>query len=60
MNEIIRIFKMGYFEAIKDVSISKKNKKYKLKISKETKSKIYDLGYVSGYNDYIKYIKNSL
>ena len=60
MNELIKIFKMGYFQAIKDASISKKDKKYKIKISKEIKSKIYDIGYMSGYNDYIDNNKNNL
>ena len=59
MEEIIRILKLGYFEAIKDASKSNNTKKYEIIVSDEVKSKLYDIGYIMGYNDYFKYYKNN-
>lgn len=59
MEELIKILKIGYFEAIKDAFKSNKIKKYKISLSDEVKSKLYDIGYIIGYNDYFKYYKNN-
>ena len=34
-------------------------KKYEIILSDEVKSKLYDIGYIMGYNDYFKYYKNN-
>ncbi len=60
MKEIIYIFKCGYFNAILDAIKNNKHKLLKLDITNEIKAKIYDLGYINGNNDFIKYIKNNL
>ena len=58
MEELIRIFKIGYIDAIN--YINQNNKKINFKIKNELKSYIYDFGYIIGYSDYYKYNKNHL
>ncbi len=59
MNEIINYFLIGYFEALKDAK-NINNKKYRIIISNELKSKLYDIGYINGYEDFYNYLKNNL
>ncbi len=59
MNEIINILKLGYFEAIKNASNNKTIKQYKIVLSDDIKSKLYDLGYMLGFNDYFIYYENN-
>lgn len=60
MDEIIKIFKIGYFDAINDIYSGYNNKKIINNFSKEKLSNIYDIGYIFGYNNCIQYIKNNL
>ena len=60
MEEIFKIFKMGYFDAIMDAFKSKEYKSYKLVLNKSMKAKIYDIGYIIGYTNLQEYIKNNL
>lgn len=60
MDEIIKIFKIGYYEGIKDSINKYPIKKYKLKLNNEIKSKIYDIGYKSAINDIYNIKKNNL
>jgi hypothetical protein len=60
MDEILRIFEMGYFDAISDLNNRLVNKNFINVVDKCLLSKIYDLGYVFGYNKYKEYIENNI
>lgn len=57
-----RIYKLGYLEGTKKaIEENESNKKFKNINKKEIISKLYDMGYMDGYNAYYKYMKiNSL
>lgn len=60
MNEVIKYFELGYFQAIEDILNDKKERYFKISLELEFKSKIYDIGYIIGYQKYNEYIKNNL
>ncbi len=60
MDDVIKIFKIGYFDAINDVYCGYDNKKFINIVDKDLLSKIYDIGYIIGYDSCIRYIKNNL
>ncbi len=60
MEELINIYKTAYFKGILDALESGRYKLFKYNINHDLKAKIYDLGYITGYNNFIKYIKNNL
>ncbi len=60
MDEILKIFKIGFFDAIVDYNNKQIDKKFINIIDKDLLSKIYDIGYVVGYYKYKEYIKNNL
>ena len=60
MYKYIKSYKLGYIEGYKDSKIDYLNNKRKqfIKIDKkEVLSKLYDIGYIDGYN---KFINNTL
>ena len=60
MYKYIKSYKLGYIEGYKDSKIDYLNNKRKkfIKIDKkEILSKLYDIGYIDGYN---KFINNTL
>ena len=61
MYKLIKAYKLGYEEGIKDAyrdSFLYKKKKYKKPNYIEIMSKLYDIGYIEGYNKFINYIFN--
>ena len=60
MNDIFEIFEIGYFDAINDINNGLIDKKFINIIDKSLLSRIYDLGYIIGYQKYSEYIKNNL
>ena len=58
MYKYIKSYKIGFNEGIKD-AFRNGNKKFKKIEDKEIISKLYDIGYVSGYTKIRKYINNS-
>lgn len=60
MEELINIYKTAYFKAILDAIEDGRYKLLKYNINSDLKAQIYDLGYITGYNNFIKYIKNNL
>lgn len=60
MLELIKILQIGFYDGVYDVLINKiYNKKYKIILNNELKSKIYDIAFIIGYNS-AKEFKNSL
>ena len=60
MDEILKIFEIGYFDAINDINNGIIDKKFINIIDTNLLSKIYDLGYIIGFQKYNEYIKNNL
>lgn len=54
MIELIRVFKEGYKSGIDDALKYKIRKKFRYINVNYLKSKLYDLGYIKGYNYIIK------
>lgn len=55
MYKYYRAYKLGFNEGLKDAINSKKNRKFKKINDKEVLSKLYDIGYIEGYNKYMNY-----
>ncbi|MBQ6285812.1 MAG: hypothetical protein IJK67_05880 [Bacilli bacterium] len=60
MDDIIKVFRFGYLDAINDINSGYNNKNFINIVNKDFLSKIYDIGYIMGYNSYSNYIKNNL
>lgn len=61
MHKYIKSYKYGYEEGIKDAYrdyLNNKSKNFKNINKKEVLSKLYDLGYVDGYRNFINYLFN--
>lgn len=60
MYRYIKVYKLGYIEgikdSIKDVKLNK-SRTFKKIDDQEIKSKLYDIGYIKGYNKTMKYFK---
>lgn len=59
MYKYIKSYELGYIEGIKD-ALKDKNKIFKKINELEIMSKLYDMGYINGYNKCITYLKNNL
>ncbi len=63
MNKYVNIYNIGFkdglLQAFKDV-MNKKHKKFKNYDDAYLKSKIYDIGYINGYNIFYNKLKNDL
>ena len=59
MYKYYRAYKIGFNEGLKDAINNKKIKYFKKINDKEILSKLYDIGYIEGYNKYIYYTFNS-
>lgn len=59
MYKYIKSYELGYIEGIKD-ALKDKNKIFKKINELEIMSKLYDMGYIKGYNKCITYLKNNL
>lgn len=61
MYKYIKAMQSGFFEGSKDAINDfekKKHKSFKKIDDFEIKSKLYDIGYIEGYNKYYKYFMN--
>ena len=63
MKKCKKIYVSGYNHGISDAYYDIKNKKYKnieKKLDKQFISKLYDIGYINGYNKLSVVLKNNL
>ena len=58
MYKYIKAYELGYNEGIKETLINK-NKKFKKIDDREILSKLYDIGFINGYTNFIKCFNKS-
>lgn len=59
MYKYIKAYELGFIEGIKD-ALKKENKTFKKINELDIMSKLYDVGYITGYMKCINYLKNNL
>ena len=59
MYKYIKAYELGFIEGIKD-ALKEENKTFKEINELDIMSKLYDVGYISGYIKCINYLKNNL
>lgn len=59
MYKYIKAYDLGFIEGIKD-ALKEENKTFKKINELDIMSKLYDVGYITGYMKCINYLKNNL
>ena len=59
MYKYIKAYELGFIEGIKD-ALKEENKTFKKINELDIMSKLYDVGYITGYMKCINYLKNNL
>ncbi len=59
MYRYIKSYELGFIEGIKD-ALKYENKIFKKINELEVMSKLYDIGYIDGFNKCLNYLKNNL
>ncbi len=59
MYKYIKSYELGFIEGLKD-ALKDSNKIFKKINELEVMSKLYDIGYINGYNKCINYLKKNL